>query len=296
MMDLKEFKNFFDEQFFALLEEKSKTFTNYSDTKEVQEIIFHLNTIAQEGKRFRPYLAYCGYVSDGGDQDIFPLLAAIELVHFFCLVHDDIIDDAEIRRGISTMNEKFGNDIAILAGDVLAAWAYECLNDLEALEPYTVDDVRKEFAELVSEVIHGQMLDVLHTDAKQLSRQEIEKNMKLKSARYSFYHPLYCGMLLAGCDDESKDFAEEYATNLGMAFQIFDDIADCSSDLTEKKQTLISWYVDTNPTKDFADAISFAEEVADEHIAAASDTLFTYNKSNEPVWEEIIDEVQKAFL
>jgi len=296
MMDLKEFKKFFDEQFFALLEGKGKTFSSYSESKAVKEIIFHINTLAQEGKRFRPYMAYCGYITEGGEQDIFPLLAAIELLHFFCLVHDDVIDEAELRRGIATMNEKFGDDIAILAGDVLAAWAAECLNEIEMVEPYTVDDVRKEFAILLTEVIHGQMLDVLYSGEQPLSREMIEENMKLKSARYSFYHPLHCGMLLAGSDDDAKDFADGYGTNLGMAFQLLDDIADCPNDMKEKKQTLITWYIDANPSKDFADAISFAEEMADEYIAAASDALFSNNKSNEPVWEEIIDEVQHAFM
>lgn len=295
-MDLKEFKKFFDEQFLALIEEKGRAFGGYSENKIVQDTIIHIHTMAQGGKRFRPYLAYCGYTTEGGEQEIFPLLAAIELLHLFCLIHDDVIDNEDKRRGVPTFNQKFGASVAILIGDMVLGWAYECLNELEAVEPYTIDDVRREFALTLGEVIHGQMLDVLAGGNEPLSREMIENTMKLKSAHYSFCHPLYCGMLLAGSDDESKDFADEYANNLGMAFQLLDDIADCTSDMQEKKQTLITWYMDTNKSKNFSDAISFTEEAVDDYIVAASDALFTYNKSNEPVWEEIIDEVQHAFM
>ncbi|MDB5188871.1 MAG: hypothetical protein JWM92_469 [Candidatus Nomurabacteria bacterium] len=296
MMNLNEFKNFFDDRFMALIEEKGRIFSNYSENKAVREIIFHLQAVAQEGKRFRPYMTYCGYVTEGGEQDIFPLLAAIELLHFFCLVHDDVIDDEHTRRGVMTMNKKFGSSIAILAGDVLLTWAYECLDEMEAVEPYTIDDVRKEFATVLAEVIHGQMLDVLYSSEQVLSRDMIEKTMELKSAHYSFYRPLHIGMLLAGIDEESRDFAENYATNLGMVFQLLDDITDCPTDMKEKKQTLITWFMDNHPAKDFADALSFAEETADEYITAANEAIFNYNKNNEPVWEEIIDEVQRAFM
>jgi geranylgeranyl pyrophosphate synthase len=296
MMNAKEFKTYFDERFLVLLEEKCKTFSKYSTNSAIPEIVFHIQSLAEQGKRFRPYMAYCGYTTEGGEQDIFPLFAAIELLHLFCLIHDDVIDDADTRRTMSTMNKKFGNNIAILAGDTVLAWAYECLDSVDAIEPYTIDDIRKQFAVLLTEVIHGQMLDVLHTDESSLSREAIEHTMMLKSAHYSFYHPLYIGMLLAGNDDEIKDFAEEYATNLGMAFQILDDITDCADDMYDKKQTLISWYMDNEKDANLAGALSFAEQIADEYIAAASDAIFEYNKNNESIWEDTIDEVQHAFM
>lgn len=246
MMSLEEFQHWFNQRFFILLEEKGNDFISQGNNSSVQKIISHLYIFAENGRRFRPYLSYVGYVTEGGDHDIFPLLAAMELLHFFCLVHEDIMSNAIVRDEASTINNQFDISTAILIGDLLLAWAFECLHAVEEIEPYTIDDVIKEFGKLLSEIIHGQILDVLLVE---------------NSDDYSFSKPLVIGMLLAGADDDMLQFAHDYATPLGMAFQLHDHLN--------------------------------AEGLIEDYIAKAEDVLFDHDKNGEEIWQDLIEEIRK---
>lgn len=328
MMTLKEFQTWFEKRFLALLEEKSATFLVYSNNSTVKEILSYINIYAQGGKRFRPYMVYIGYTAEGGEHDIFSLLASIEFLHLFCLVHDDLIDDTHIRHDVATLHIQYqtiynsialGRAVALLVGDLLLAWSVECLRETETVEPYTVDDAGAEYRELLSEVIHGQMLDIVLSVEEHVSKEIIEKKMTFKSAHYSFFRPLYIGMVLAGADTEVKKFAEEYATSLGLAFQMQDDINDVVSDVQAGQQTLISWYMNNEAAphekKEFekyfaqewsaddehklmrilqqSGALSFAEEKTEQYFLEAEDAIFNHDKNGEEIWQEIIEEVRK---
>ena len=292
MMSLEKFQTWFNQQFFLLLEEKGTAFVSYSNSHSVQNIISYLYSFTEGGKRLRPYMAYVGYVTEGGEYDAFPLCAAIELLHIFCLVHDDIIDRALTRHDVQTIHTKFDTSTAILVGDLLLAWAFECLHTVEEIEPYTVDDVIKEFGVLLSEVIHGQILDVLFVKDNAVTKEMIEQKMLLKTANYSFVRPLRLGMLLAGADEESLEFAKDYATNIGMAFQLQDDIADLEEDIKTGQNSLPAWYVQQ---KDLSEKQSkeLAEQQIDDYFVKAEDALFDYNKTSEEIWHEIIDVLKK---
>ncbi len=330
MMTIKEFKQWFDEQFYSLLEIKIGGFAQHSDSDSVRKIVSYLATFAQGGKRFRPYMAYIGYTVEGGEEAVFPLYAAIELLHLFCLVHDDIMDNEAVRHGTLTVHRhiettyhdaEVGRAIAILLGDLLLAWAYECLESVDMIEPYTIDEASQQFRIALSEVIHGQMLDVLSVMEKDRSKDMIEKSMILKSARYSFFHPLYIGMLLAGADEELKEFAEDYAVNLGMAFQLRDDIADLSSDIADGQQTLLTWYLQHVAEASYKETfektyfgndwseedeqklmkllrdsgvLPFAEHEAEQYFLNAEDAIFAHDKTGEEVWQEIIAEIKRV--
>jgi geranylgeranyl diphosphate synthase type I len=326
MMTLKEFQKWFEVRFLALIEEKSNEFLSSSNSLSIKDILSYINIYVQGGKRFRPYMVYVGYALEGGEHDIFPLLASTELLHLFCLVHDDVMDNETMRHGVATIhkhyeevfqNSDIGRAIAILVGDLCLAWSIDCLEETEAIEPYTSDDVGREYRDLLSEVIHGQMLDIVPTHEN--TQQVIEKKMELKSARYSFFHPLYMGMMLAGADPEMRFFAEEYAVNLGMAFQLQDDMTDCVEDIKMGQQTLLSWYMFNEATEeecnDFikyfgivwpdeeekkllkvlehSGALSFAREKIEEYYLQAQDAIFNHDKTGEEIWQEIIDEVKK---
>jgi geranylgeranyl pyrophosphate synthase len=326
MMTLKEFQKWFEGRFLILLEEKSNEFLSSSNSLSIKDILSYINIYVQGGKRFRPYMAYVGYTTEGGENDIFPLLASTEFLHLFCLVHDDVMDNEQLRHGVATIhthyesvfqNTDIGRSIAILVGDLCLAWSIDCLEETEAIEPYTSDDVGREYRDLLSEVIHGQMLDIVPTPEH--TQQAIEKKMELKSARYSFFHPLYMGMMLAGADPEMRFFAEEYAVNLGMAFQLQDDMTDCAEDVKRTQQTLISWYMFNEATEDECNefktyfgnersveqekqlvkllersgAFSFASEKIEDYYLQAEDAIFNHDKTGEDVWQEIIDEVRK---
>ncbi len=252
MMTIKQFQQWFDVRFNKILEEKSAEFLKSSDSAAIREVLSYLPTYAQHGKRFRPYMVYVGYTTEGGAHDIFPLLASIEFLHLFCLVQDDIVDNESARHGAATVHKKvatqyhsreIGKSVAMIVGDLLMAWAFECFQEIEFVEPYTADDALKEFRMLLSEVLHGQLLDILLLTEENPNQDLISKSMYLKSAQYSFFRPLLIGMILAGGDEASKEFAEDFAVNLGMGFQIQDDIADCLSDIKEGQPTLISWHM-----------------------------------------------------
>ena len=329
-MNIKEFKSWFDEQFFPLLTNKAATFLSYSNNETVKKVVDYISTVAQGGKRFRPYLAYVGYVTEGGEEEIFPLYAAIELLHLFCLVHDDVMDNEAVRHNALTVHRhveaeygspELGRSIAILVGDLLLAWAFECIQEVEQIEPYTIDDTIKHFHRMLAEVIHGQLLDVLSVVLFDYSRETIEKTILLKSAHYSFFHPLSIGMVTAGADESVQSFAEEYATNLGMAFQLKDDIADCSKDIERRQKTLISWYMEHEAPaidrvlfedysgKEWSDedeqklmkllrdsgALSFAEKQSEEYFLKAEDAIFNHDKTGEEIWQEIITEIKGSF-
>jgi geranylgeranyl diphosphate synthase type I len=328
MMTIKEFQKWFDAQFFALLEEKIMTGSYGTEQGLIKPVLSYVMTFAQGGKRLRPYLLYVGYVTEGGEEEIFAMYAAMELFHLFCLVHDDVMDNEEIRHDGLTVHKHFekiydslevGRAIAILIGDILLAWAYECVEEVEAIEPYTIDDASRQFRIAVAEVIHGQMLDILLQKEQYPSHDLIKKKMILKSARYSFFHPLSIGMTLAGADEEIQPFVEEYATNLGMAFQMQDDINDYAKDVERQQQTVLSWYMqhdaDKNDQLEFekfggkdwsaedearlkklleqSGALSYAEGQSEEYFLAAEDAIFNHDKTGEEIWQEIIEEVKE---
>jgi geranylgeranyl diphosphate synthase type I len=324
MMNIQQFQEWFDGRFINVLKEKIDVFVRVSDNAALREALEHLPTYAAHGKRFRPYMAYVGYGTEGGEHDIFPLLASIEFLHLFCLVQDDIIDNESERHGTMTMHKKvaaqyhsreIGRSVAMLVGDLLMAWSYECFQEIKSIEPHTSNGALEEFRLLLSDVLHGQLLDVLLLTEENPEQNIIFKSMYLKSAQYSFFRPLYIGMLLAGAD--AKAFAEEYAINLGMGFQLQDDIADHLTDIKDGQPTLISWYMfnvaPLSERKEFelyfskewseeeeekltailedSGALSFAQESMEEYFLKAEDAIFAYDKHDEAVWQEIIDMV-----
>lgn len=339
MMTPAEFKGWFDPHLFAILEEKITVFNAYSTVLSVHEVACYARALATEGKRTRPYLAYVGYCTTNTtahEESIKHFLVGIELFHLFALVHDDIMDGAEIRHGIGAAHTLFGGkygdshvgvSLGILLGDILIAWSYECIHYACALYSTHGDSARNEFSTLASEVIHGQMIDVLCTTKKNTHHEFILEKMRLKSAQYSFFRPLHMGLLLAGAPKRDLLFAKEYAQNLGLAFQIQDDLLDLQhstgkpafTDIRQGQQTLLSWYMHDcaeEPDRELflryfgvsfpeeeedtvaallhqSGAVSYATTIANEYFAKAYKAIVTYDKANNPVWRDIIDTVKK---
>lgn len=323
MKTIQEFQSWFDERFGALLQKKSAEFLEASDSGAVREVLAYLPTYARYGKRLRPYMAYVGYTTQGGDRDVFALLAALEFLHLFCLVQDDIADNETMRHGTETVHKKvaakyhsreIGKSVAMIVGDVLMHWAFESFREIETIAPESVHHAVYEFQLLLSEVLHGQLLDILLVTEENPDREIINKSMYLKSAQYSFFRPLYVGMLLAGAKPGARSFAYDYAVNLGLGFQVKDDLDDCLSDIGQGQPTLISWYMlnvaGSIERKEFelyfskewseeeeeklmaileeSGARSFVEETMEEYFLRAEDAIFVHEKS-ESIWQDIID-------
>lgn len=220
------------------------------------------------GKRLRPALFYYSYIGLGGKEKTKALTvaAAIELVHLFLLVHDDIIDNGEIRHGKTTLhkkyaqkaqrffggaaNEEYGKSMAIIIGDLIYAMAIDML----ATSGFKAADGAKAVSALqriVSNTIIGQSQDIFISCKKNFSEKEVLAMYENKTARYTFEGPLHLGMILAGKEDAiTRRALSRFALPLGIAFQIQDDVAGVFgsekktgksnvSDIAEGKRTLL---------------------------------------------------------
>jgi geranylgeranyl diphosphate synthase type II len=212
------------------------------------------------GKRLRPMLMQESYRLFGGDDDkADAFMAALEYIHNYSLVHDDLpaMDNDEYRRGRKTTHVVYGEDIAILAGDALLNYAYETA--ASAVMKYQGDvSVCKAFAILAEKagifgMVGGQCVDVLNDDMQDdLTMEEILFIHENKTAAL-IECALMCGAVLAGANDEDVKKMEKVGSNIGLAFQIQDDILDVTSTFEElgkpigsdeknHKQTYVSIY------------------------------------------------------
>ena len=175
------------------------------------------------GKRLRPILAIESAKACGGHlKDVMPAACAIELVHTYSLIHDDLpsMDDDDYRRGKKACHVVFGEANAILAGDALLTLAFNII--AEGLEPKTGMKVIKELSAAVGSqgMVGGQALD-LETNRK----KDLVKVNRLKTAKL-FKASAKIGAITAHAGEKKTNALASYGVNLGMAFQIADDIID----------------------------------------------------------------------
>ncbi len=266
-MDFSTFRSWFDERFDAYLEKHITRFVAYSDSTEVLAIATYARTVARGGKRFRPYLVYSALAPTDA-QDHFELFAAVELLHVFALVHDDIMDSGTTRHGALCAHRAFADryhdvriaeGVAVLLGDLLYQWSYESLLAYTTSHPQQGAQLVSIFGELIREVIHGQMMDVISPTQPPLSQELIEQKMYLKTARYSFVQPMRLGFAAAGVLDARNAFAEGFGRCLGLMFQLQDDLIDVSQghdkssfvDIETNQQTLLSWFMHAQATEQY---------------------------------------------
>ena len=188
------------------------------------------------GKRLRPMLMgevckMCG----GSVEDIIPFAVAMEMIHTYSLIHDDLpsMDNDDLRRGMPTNHIKFGEANAILAGDALLNKAFEIMSSVKNLPAETV--LRAINIISVSSgtegMIGGQIVDI-ENENKEISTETLKYLHSLKTGAI-IRSSAVVGALIAGADEAMINKADEFATNLGIAFQIQDDILDVKGD--EKK-------------------------------------------------------------
>ena len=222
------------------------------------------------GKRLRPMLMMETYRLFGGETEvIYPFIAAIEMIHTYSLVHDDLpaMDNDDYRRGRLTTHKVFGEDFGILAGDGLLNLAYEIM--AEALISGEGDMTAKAKAmEVIARkagikgMVGGQAVDVELT-GKALSDEQLDFIFRLKTGAF-IEAAFLAGAYLAGCDEKSADRLCRAASLIGFAFQIRDDILDVTSSLQElgkpvfsdeknNKTTYVTLYGMEKAEKDTAD-------------------------------------------
>jgi geranylgeranyl diphosphate synthase type II len=188
------------------------------------------------GKRIRPILAMASAEAVGGtEESVLPLAAALECVHTYSLIHDDLpaMDDDDLRRGKPTAHKMFGEAIAILAGDALLTFAFEILSSPWAVRLYRPEKLLAAIRELAAaagpmKLVAGQALDILN-EGKEIKEEIVDSVVRAKTAALMRVS-LACGALLAGGDSRQIEILGRYGEFLGIAFQIRDDILDLEGD------------------------------------------------------------------
>ena len=266
----------------TFLDEKIADAEKISDSsREIMQYIKEFNL--RGGKRIRSVLIIMAYKSLGGKNEnaIIDIAASAELMQSFLLIHDDIIDDDDLRRGGPTMHriyaekykgcdnpKKFGENMAIIAGDLLASLGNEIISKSAFDEEKKLKLLQK-FNKIIKLTGYGEIIDILSGLKTNVTEQDISKMHKLKTAVYTIEGPLHMGAIAAGASDDQLKILSEYAIPLGMAFQLKDDILGlfgseeklgkpADSDIKEGKKTLLILKVLENANKEQKELIGNA--------------------------------------
>lgn len=196
--------------------------------------------IGRGGKRLRPALVWHTYHACGGvdSRAVLPLAMSTELLHAYLLIHDDIMDCAEIRRGEWTVHRLFeaeherrgwqgnsvrhGESVAVLLGDLSHSYADELF--LDAHSRFGNPALAASFQRMCQEVVLGQYLEMTAPFRKSLAKADLLNVLRLKSGRYSVERPVELGAIAARAGDETATVLREYGEALGEAFQLKDDL------------------------------------------------------------------------
>ncbi|MEM8567381.1 MAG: polyprenyl synthetase family protein [Bacteroidota bacterium] len=212
-------------RFQELIEERISNHTYGQRPVELYEPISYL--MALGGKRLRPLLTLLGYYQfKDQPAKIIDQALAIEVFHNFTLMHDDIMDEAPLRRGQSTVHEKWNSNTAILSGDVMLVKAYDLL--LNTDKKYFSKALRA-FNKCATEVCEGQQLDMVFESQYQVTEEEYIEMIRLKTA-VLLGTSLYLGALLSGADKASRKALYDFGVNIGIGFQLKDDLLDVYAD------------------------------------------------------------------
>ncbi|SCF67230.1 heptaprenyl diphosphate synthase [Streptomyces sp. Ncost-T6T-2b] len=199
-----------------------------SDVSFITDAAQHL--LRAGGKRFRPLLVMLA--SQFGDPDapgVVPSAVVVELTHLATLYHDDVMDEADVRRGVPSANTRWGNSVAVLTGDFLFARASHILADLG---PEAVRIQAEAFERLVT----GQILE---TAGPRDGRDPVDHYLDVLSGKTGSLVAVSgrFGAMMSGADERTVDVLTQYGERLGIAFQLADDVLDIASDSHESGKT-----------------------------------------------------------
>jgi geranylgeranyl diphosphate synthase type II len=189
--------------------------------KELYEPIQYIMSLG--GKRMRPVLLLAAAEMFGANKEqALNQAIAIEIFHNFSLVHDDLMDNAPLRRKKATVHTKWNNNIAILSGDVMMIYAYDYLIKCS---PNVVVQVMQEFNNTAIEVCEGQQMDMNFESILKVNIADYLKMIRLKTAEL-LAGSLKIGALIAGAESNNAQLMAEFGLSLGISFQLQDDLLD----------------------------------------------------------------------
>ncbi len=231
----------YHKDFIDYLESKKWVF----EPKNLYEPIEYI--IKLGGKRIRPILTLIGAdIFSNEYHKAMPAALAIEVFHNFTLIHDDIMDDAPLRRGKQTVHEKWDINTGILSGDAMLILAYQYF---ENYEPNVFQKLAKLFSKTALEVCDGQQLDVDFETRNDVTIDEYINMIRLKTS-VLVGAALKMGAIVAETSDENANLIYDFGLNLGLAFQLQDDFLDTfgnpetfgkqvGGDIIENKKTFL---------------------------------------------------------
>jgi len=237
MHSIQQYQEFFSD--YLQLQSKNK------EPKNLYEPIHYILQLG--GKRMRPVLTLMSAeVFDANYTRALPAALAVEVFHNFSLVHDDIMDDAPLRRGNVTVHEKWNINTGILSGDAMLILAYQYF---EEYEPAIFQALAKLFSKTALEVCEGQQWDVDFETRNDVSIPEYLKMIECKTA-VLVAAAMKMGAIIAETSQENADLIYDFGLNLGLAFQLQDDYLDAfgnpetfgkqvGGDIIENKKTYL---------------------------------------------------------
>ncbi|MCX5265593.1 polyprenyl synthetase family protein [Streptomyces sp. NBC_00199] len=262
--------------------------------------------VACGGKRLRPVLSVLGWQAAQPKRDVpAPVLktaAALELFHAFALIHDDVMDDSDMRRGRPSVHRamalrheaadgptpgRVGIGTAILAGDLALVWSDELLHTA-GLQPAQLAAVLPLIDVMRTEIVCGQYLDLTAAGRPNATVEVALQVARYKTAKYTFERPLHVGAALAGADSELQTALSAYALPVGESFQLRDDLLGIFGDLRQTGKSVLEDLRDAKPTVLLA--------TAREHATAGQQALLDQLVGQRDLDEEGATRVRRVLL
>ncbi|WP_165857640.1 octaprenyl diphosphate synthase [Marinobacter sp. JSM 1782161] len=223
-----------------------------SDVPLVEKIAQYI--VESGGKRLRPLLVLLSARAlDYGQDNHLKLAAVIEFLHTATLLHDDVVDTSDLRRGKATANARWGNAPSVLVGDYLYARAFQMMVELDSMR---IMDILSNATAVIAE---GEVLQLMNTRNPDVSESHYMTVIHNKTAML-FEAASHTGALLAGATEEQEENLKAYGKHLGMAFQLVDDVLDYRGDAAEMGKNVGDDLAEGKPTLPLIHAMANAPE------------------------------------
>ena len=235
------------------------------------------------GKRLRPILMLTTYNAfNKNEEAILPFASAIEMIHTYSLIHDDLplMDNSDLRRGKPTCHKIYGDDMALLAGDALISFAFELISNPSNLKNFSAESVLSVIYDFgvysgIKGLVGGQVMDIVTSGMDSVDEDTILYIEKKKTASLITLS-VRSGGILGGAAKEEIDTLTNFGMNLGISYQIIDDVLDVISnpevlgkdtmqDKKNEKATFVALY-----------GVDRAKEIAGEFVQKAVDYLLPF--------------------
>jgi geranylgeranyl diphosphate synthase type II len=281
-----------------------KDYNTERDPKNLYEPVQYILNLG--GKRLRPILTLMTADCFGGDVNkALDAALAVEVFHNFSLIHDDIMDDAPLRRGQQTVHEKWDLNTGILSGDAMLIMAYQLF---ENYPPETFQNLLTLFSKTALEVCEGQQYDIDFETRNEVSIAEYLKMIEYKTA-VLVAAAMKMGAIIAGASEDDQNRCYEFGKNLGIAFQLQDDYLDAFGNPETFGKQVGGDIIENKKTYLYLKALEFSSENDRQklrHLFNATNTdsknkvelvkqIFTTSGSAEATKKAITSYTKKAF-